>query len=137
MSEPNYAEIRKHITKRYDDRAGFYGHLTAFLVLNGAAWYVWLQTPENARSGVLSVFLLLSSVGWLAGMLIHGVIYLTNEARERAIERAIQEERAWMASAGVSGDKPKRDRLTRLTEDGELVDELDELVEIPDERRRK
>ena len=131
MAEPNYDEIRRRITKRYDNRTEFFSHLIAFLAFNGLGWMLWLGTPYEARSGVLGVLLLITSVGWLVGLLIHMVMFLMNEARERAIEQAIEREREWVSM----GEKPKRDRLTRLSEDGELMDVMDEEVETPKKRR--
>jgi hypothetical protein len=134
MSEPKYDEIRQRITSRYNNRIGFYSHLIAFLVINGLAWGIWLGTPELARSGVLSVLLLVSSVGWLVGILIHAIIYGLMEARERAIERAIDAEREWS-----TGEKPKRDPRVRLTVDGELeaVADDDEADYLPERKRRQ
>ena len=134
MSEPNYDEIRQRITNRYNNRMGFYSHLIAFLVINAAAWGLWLGTPIESRSGILSVLLLISSVGWLVGMAIHTLIYAMTEARDRAIERAIDEERAWN-----SGEKPKRDPRVRLTLDGELeaVAEDDEIEYAPAPERKR
>ncbi|MBZ0286361.1 MAG: 2TM domain-containing protein [Anaerolineae bacterium] len=120
MSEPNYDEIRERITDRYNNRIGFYSHLISFLIINGLGWGLWLATPEMARSGILSVLLLISSAGWLVGMLIHALIYGMTEARDRAIERAIAAERGW-----DTGEKPKRDPRVRLTIDGEL-EEIDD-----------
>lgn len=134
MSEPNYDEIRKRITNRYNERIGYFSHLISFLIINGAAWGVWLATPESARSGFLSVVLLISSVGWLVGMVIHTMVYAMTEARERAIERAINDEREWS-----TGEKPKRDPRVRLTIDGELeevVDDETDYTTAPERKRR-
>jgi hypothetical protein len=131
MSQPDYGDIRKRITHRYNNRIAFFSHLTAFLVSNGFGWMLWLGTPENIRRGVLGVLLLLVSVGWIIGMSIHAIIYLMMEARERAIERAIQEERAW-----TSGEKPKRDPRVYLTEDGELEEIADEDTHYEAELKR-
>ena len=133
MSQSDYNDIRKRITHRYNNRIAFFSHLTAFLVSNGSGWMLWLGTPENVRSNVLGVLLLVVSVGWLIGMSIHAIIYLMMEARERAIERAIQEEHAW-----TSGEKPKRDPRVYLTEDGELEEIADEDdVELPRQQRHR
>jgi hypothetical protein len=130
MSEPNYNEIRHRITSTYNNRIGFFSHFIAFVVINGFAWMIWLGTPEAARSGVLSVVLLLGSVGWLVGMLIHALVFFMMEARDRAIVRAIEEERAW-----ALGEKPKRESRLHLTEDGELEEIVGEELETPAKRR--
>jgi hypothetical protein len=121
MSQPDYDAIRQRITHRYNNRIAFYSHLIAFLVANGFGWLLWLATPESVRSGILSAMLLLVSVSWLIGMSIHATIFLMMEARERAIERAIQAEHGW-----ANGEKPKRDSHFHLTEDGELEEIADE-----------
>lgn len=133
MTQPDYDDIRKRITERYNNRMAFFSHFVAFLVSNGFGWSLWFMTPESVRSGILGVLLLLISVGWLIGMSIHAIIYLMMEAREHAIERAIQDERAWS-----NGEKPKRDPLMRLTEDGEL-EELtdDDELESPRHQRHR
>ena len=133
MSEPKYDEIRQRITNRYNNRIAFYSHLISFLIINGAAWGLWFGTVEYTRSGILGVLLLISSVGWLVGMLIHAIIFGLMEARERAIERAIAAEREWS-----TGEKPKRDSRLRLTVDGELEAVTDdEEVEYAPERKRR
>ncbi len=121
MSQSDYNDIRRRITHRYNNRMAFFSHLIAFLVSNGFGWLLWIATPGDVRSGILSVLLVLVSVGWLIGMSIHGVIYAMMEARERAIERAIAEERGW-----TNGEKPKRDPHFHLTEDGELEEMADD-----------
>jgi hypothetical protein len=135
MSEqnPNYDQIRRRITHRYNNRIAFYSHLVAFLIVNGLGWLLWLGTAAEARSGVLSVLLLLTTGGWLVGMLIHAVIYGLTEARERAIERTIQEEREWQTG---NMEKPKRDPHMRLTEDGEL-EAVEDDDTLPYEEPRK
>jgi hypothetical protein len=135
MSEPKYDEIRQRITDRYNNRIGFYSHLISFLIINGLAWALWIATPEAARSGILSVLLVVSSGGWLVGMLIHGLIYGMTEARERAIERAIAAEQGWDA-----GEKPKRDPRVRLTIDGELEeidDDESDYTPAPERKRQE
>ena len=64
-------------------------------------------------------------------MLIHAFIFGLMEARERAIERAIDAEREWS-----TGEKPKRDPRVRLTVDGELEAVVDD-DEVDYERNRR
>ncbi len=121
--DPVYAEIRRSITKRYASRAEFFGHLIAFIVINALAWFI-LRPSE----GLLLIVMLLISGGWLVGLLIHMVNYIMTEARERAIEAAIDRERARRGQVPLAEYKRKRDRLT-LTGDGELL----EIIEDDDE----
>jgi hypothetical protein len=64
-------------------------------------------------------------------MSIHAIIYLMMEARDRAIERAIQDERSWS-----NGEKLKRGPLMRLTEAGEL-EELTEDNQLESPRHQR
>lgn len=121
--DPVYAEIRRSITKRYANRTEFFGHLTAFLVINALAWLILRPTGE-----LVVIIMLLISGGWLAGLLIHMVNFLMTEGRERAIEAAIDRERARRGEVPLAEYKRKRDRLT-LTDDGEVL----EVIEDDDE----
>jgi hypothetical protein len=123
MSDPNYDEIRKRITKRYENRAEFFGHLVAFITINALAWFIF------PSSGVLVAFTAL----WFMGVVIHFINFVLTEARERAIEQAIERERRWVNGSLSADEKPKRDRRTRLTDDGELW----EVVEEERETRQK
>jgi hypothetical protein len=117
-----YAEIRKRITKRYAMRGEFYGHLVSFLIFNGVIWYAWVTTdPEVAMPGIL---LVIFTALWFMGLASHTVSYLLGEAREHAIEKAIERERAYRS--GILIEKPKRDLRARLTEDGELIEAIED-----------
>lgn len=121
--DPVYAEIRRSITKRYANRTEFFGHLIAFIVINGLAWLILRPTE-----GIFLIIMLIASGGWLAGLLIHMVNYIMTESRERAIEAAIDRERARRGEVPLADYKRKRDRLT-LTDDGEVL----EVIEDDDE----
>ncbi len=128
--EQDYAEIRKRITNRYNNRAEFFSHLVAFLVANGIVWF--LLAPSGTWFTIAAISLGL----WGMGVLIHFVQYLTKEAQERAIEKAIEQERAWrqnMVEMQEGEMKRKRDRLT-LSHDGELMEIVED--EVPLSRRR-
>jgi hypothetical protein len=124
MSQPDYDDIRQRITKRYENRTEFFGHLVGFLVINGLIW-----------SGALGGWPVLNciSAAWFLGLAMHFVNFVMAEARERAIERAIQEARTW-----TSSEKPKRDPRVYLTEDGELEEITDDDdVEPPSQQRHR
>ena len=128
--EQDYAEIRKRITHRYNIRSEFYSHLVAFLVANGVIWR--LIIPQGTGITVAGIF----SGLWFMGLVIHFIQYLMKEAQERAIEKAIERERAWQRNTGEmqEGDmKRKRDRLT-LKHDGELMEIVED--DVPLSRRR-
>src|SRR5215213_3374088 len=92
--EPDYSEIRKRITNRYNNRSEFFSHLVAFLVANGLLW--GLLDPQGTWFTVAGIF----SGLWGMGLVIHFIQYLMKEAQERAIEREIDRERAWRYGTG-------------------------------------
>ena len=128
--EPDYVEIRKRITNRYNNRSEIVSHLVAFLVVNGLIWGVL------SPGGIFYTLALILLALWGMGLTIHGVQFLTKEAQERAIEKAIERERAWQRNSDELPEreiKRKRDRLT-LNHDGELMDIVEE--EVPLSKRR-
>jgi hypothetical protein len=128
--DQDYAEIRKRITNRYNNRSEFFSHLVAFLVANGILWGV-LQ-PSGTWYTIAGIF----SGLWFMGLVIHFIQYWMKEAQERAIEREIQREREWRRGTGEIPEgeiKRKRDRLT-LNHDGELMEIVED--DAPMDRRR-
>ena len=128
--DQDYAEIRKRITNRYNNRAEFFSHLVAYIVVNGLAWF--LLQPEGTWFTIAAFI----SGLWGMGLVIHFIQYLMKEAQERAIEREIQREREWRRGSGEMQEgeiKRKRDRLT-LNHDGELMEIVED--EAPVSRRR-
>ncbi len=128
--EPDYAEIRKRITNRYNNRAEFFSHFVAFSVVNGLLWL--LLQPQGTWFTIAGIF----SGLWGMGLVIHFIQYLMKEAQERAIEREIQHEREWRRGSGEMQEgeiKRKRDRLT-LNHDGELMEIVED--DAPVSRRR-
>ena len=128
--DQDYAEIRKRITNRYNNRAEFFSHLVAFLAANGILWA--LLHPVGTWFTIAGIFTGL----WGMGLVIHFIQYLMKEAQERAIEREIERERAWRrgnADLEEGEIKRKRDRLT-LNHDGELMEIVED--DAPAQRRR-
>jgi hypothetical protein len=117
MSEPNYDEIRRRITKRYENRAEFFIHLVTFVIINALLW----SELVFRRGWLLTAFTAL----WFIGLVAHFINFLMSEARERAIELAIEREHYWGSNSG-DGRKLKRDSYTRLSDDGELIDVVDD-----------
>jgi len=115
-----YDEIRRRITKRYEGRAQFFGHLVTFMVINALLW-IGLQ-PDGFWETVLIAF----SGLWFVGLAIHGVNFLLAEMRERAIEKAIERERLFHDDTRLEKSKRKRDATARLSLDGELLDVVDD-----------
>ncbi len=121
--EPDYEkEIRKRITRRYDNRKEFFGHLAAFLAFNGLMWGYFHPTDAGYTIAIIITGL------WGMGILIHAVQYITTEASERAIEKAIERERQYRAGYYVPEPemKRKRQRLSDLADDGELIEVVED-----------
>jgi 2TM domain-containing protein len=116
-------EIRQRITKRYENRAEFYGHLIAFIVFNGVLWGV--LHPVDAG---YTISTLISGL-WGLGLAVHFIQFLMKEAQEKAIEKAIERERQWRTGSYAAEEtdmKRKRDRLTGLSDDGELYEIIED-----------
>lgn len=128
-SEPNYDEIRKRVKRRYDNHAEFLSHLAAFVVSMLIVWSVLI--PQ----GLLLTLAQLGSAGWLMGLVIHFIQYLTKIMQERAIEREIIREREWRGTLLSEPDmKRKRERLT-LSDDGEVLEVIEDDNMQPAARR--
>jgi hypothetical protein len=120
-----YNDIRKRISKRYQQRADLFGQLGAFLIVMGVIW-LWLQ-PDGGMGWWFSVFI---TVGWLIALVIQGVEWWVSELKETAIQREfdrVMAQRGW----SEAGFKRKNDfldedvfseRLVMLDDEGELVD---------------
>ncbi len=139
MSNPqlDYEEIRRRAEVRVKKRAEFIKHLAIYIIVNLFIWAffgaIGLLTNSFPYTLIPAV---LSTLGWGLGVAIHGVTtYLDTSRletmREREIEREMQRE---LAMRGMSEqdvyEKPKRDRVARLSDDGELVYDDEPPVEV-------
>lgn len=127
QEELNFRELEARIKRRYSNRTEILSNLVAFVATMLVVWVIWQPQDENLR-----MFLALGSVGWFIGVVVHGVVAFMKEAQERALERAISEERELRRSMTTGDYKTKRDRLT-LSDDGEVL----EVVEDPAEEMRR
>jgi hypothetical protein len=129
-------EIRHRADKRAKKRAGFIQHLAIYVIINLCLWVMFLFIGGLVRSPWPLVLPLLSTFGWGIGVAIHGVVtYLETGVMENMQEREFERElRREMLRRGITDpavmEKPKReerDRVVRLSEDGELIYEEDEI----------
>ena len=127
--EQLYSEIRACAEKRAKKRGEFYQHLAIYLVTNVLLWllFVLISVLTSGGGGPLIVPLL-STLGWGIGLAIHGiVVYIDTTAidamREREVQREIEREllRRGIDDPAAPYDKPKRDQVMRLSDDGELI----------------
>jgi hypothetical protein len=134
----NYDKIRERAEKRVKMQQEFKLHWIIYAVVNVFLWLIWLfKTDLLASLGVSGTLLsilqlpwpILVMLCWGLGLFIHGVVVYFEagggaEARERAVQQAIERERA-LRYGDSALDKPKRS--AHLSDDGELVyDEEDE-----------
>lgn len=129
-SDPHFEEIRQRITKRYANRTQFFGHLAAFVVVNGLGWLLLWPLP-----GMLFYAALFVSGSWFLGLLIHTINFIMTEARENAIEQAIEAERRWR-DMPEQEMKRKRERLT-LNDDGEIETTYDDATSWAEKRNQR
>ena len=124
----NYEEIRRRAEIRVKKRAEFIKHLAIYVIVNLFIWaFFGFIAFFVAHEPLALIPAVLSTLGWGLGLAIHGVTtYLDTSRletmRDREIEREMQRE---LAMRGMSDanlyEKPKRDRVARLSDDGELV----------------
>jgi len=113
------AQLRKRIEARMKAWNGFYMHVIAFIGVNLLLWAIWLTTDF-----LDDPWPLFATIPWGMGLAIHALVVYQNsggavERRQRTIEREIEREKARLGLEKY--EKPKRERLMRLSDDGELV----------------
>lgn len=129
----DYREIRRRVESLYNARKEIIIHTAVFAIINVVMWMGWRFTELYVY--VSAMWLLLITGGWGAGYIAHLIDYLMKTASERAVQAAIERERAWRD--GTLDEKPKREQRARLMEDGELeIITADEDYEEPRRRRR-
>ncbi len=143
----NYDKIRERAEKRVKMQQEFKLHGVIYVVVNAFLWVLWIAIPAlldtlNISGTFMSIMRfpwpILVMLAWGLALLIHGaVVYFEAgggaEARERAVQREVERERA-LRYGDSALEKPKRS--AHLAEDGELVyEDEDESEEKPARRR--
>ncbi len=144
-NELDYDEIRARAEKRVKKRAEFLQHLAIYLIVNGFLWLMFLVIAITTGTWPALIAPFLSTVGWGIGLAIHALtVYVDTNAvekiRQQEIDREIQREmeRRGLAGQSDSYEKPKRDQVMRLSDDGELIpDDTDAAQEPPRARKRQ
>lgn len=143
-SDSERAAIREYIDRnlpgaKWRQRialAGVNGLL--FVIFNVVAWGLIISERATV-SGEMFAAALMLSIGWGAGLLMHvlstilegqaGETQLRKQlALQARIERAVYGTTVDDLAAPAEKDKPKRDRVMALSDDGEMIpaDELDD-----------
>ncbi len=140
----DYDQIRARAEKRVKKRAEFLQHLAIYLIVNGFLWLMFLVIAVTTGAWPALIAPFLSTVGWGIGLAIHALtVYVDTTAvenmRQREIDREIQREmqRRGMTEMPETYEKPKRDQVMRLSDDGELVPDDTEQEQRPRARRRR
>lgn len=113
-----YDRIVKRITKQYERRGEYLGHLVAYTISSIVAW-VFLELLAIGEGWATAGMIFMGL--WTIGIVIHTGEILMTELRERAI-------RAELSKAGLlhyhdpQVKAKRRERLVTLSDDGELVD---------------
>lgn len=108
----DYDGIRARVERRYRRRYELAAHIVLFLFI--VVGLLLLRVPPRALA-------LLGGV-WALVLVVHGLQVVFAETTDRAIEREIEREQERMYEA----EKPKRDRRMRLSEDGELIEVIED-----------
>lgn len=117
-----YDSLRARIERQYRRRYELAAHIVIFLfMLVGLGL---LRVPPSA--------LALLGGTWALVLIVHGLQVIFAETTDRAIERAIESEQGTAGSA----DKPKRNGHVRLSDDGEVLDVIDDEWETDDKQKR-
>ncbi len=111
-------EAIRRIEKRYGRRFRYFSHLAVFAVIASITWLNAVNDPRF-NDPLRMDELIEGTVVWGVILLIHTIKFLTDEAKDRAIERELERERAWQMDG-------YGERVLRLSEDGELVEMVEE-----------
>jgi hypothetical protein len=132
-----YEAIRKNIEKRFEFRTQFFGNLVSFMIFVFLVWVIWLGPSMYAFRTYW--FAALITGAWAIGVFTHFINWVFFELRENAIRREMDRFGLRPVLPQIEAEKAKREsvqreRLVRLTEDGELEEVNEE--DIPAEERR-
>jgi uncharacterized membrane protein len=126
--EASYDEMRRRAEKRVRKRVEFNMHLAIYVVVNLGLWVMFGLLSGILHLPWLMLIPLLSTVGWGLGVAIHGIVtYMETRAMDVLVEREIRREMALrnlrdaVEDSPEAYEKPKRDRVARLSDDGELI----------------
>lgn len=119
----NVDDIRTRVERRYRRRYELAAHIVMFLFI--LAGLLLLRVPPPAVA-------LLGGV-WALVLTVHGLKVVFDEFSDRAIEHEIERERAQT----YESDKPKRDWQVRLSDEGELIEIIEDEPEVDDKQKRR
>jgi hypothetical protein len=124
----DYDAIRRRVDERMNKRKEFIAHLSAYVLTNIAIWITYfLISPP----GLWVLIPILVTFGWGIGIVIHGSLTFfeaggMDSMHARMMRQEVNRERLARGLPPIDEDaseKPKRDRIMRLSDDGELVED--------------
>jgi hypothetical protein len=126
----DYDAIRRRVQERLNKRKEFIAHFAAYIMTNLTLWILYFLVEPNTLWILIPI---MSTLGWGIGLVIHGsVVFFESGGMDAWQEREMQKEiarermrRGLPPEDGESWEKPKRDRIMRLTDDGELIEDED------------
>jgi hypothetical protein len=137
----DYDRINQRVEKRLRERKKLRGLVLAFVVMTAVVWTTYLLVDPMVPPEGKFLWPLIPMVAMGVVVIWRAVeVYFLAEAREREwddlMEREIERERARLYDEAVL-EKPKRDQVAHLSDDGELVYEEDEpVLKSPGRRAR-
>lgn len=129
--EEAYRRVRATTAKYFEDRNGFAIHLAIYAIIIPAAWMICIML------GWSLIFPILLTLGWGIGLAAHGIDISFHSNRSTAArEQAIRDAQLRVPQFGAqTKEKRKHDRLV-LSEDGELLEIVDDQQELDDKPKR-
>ena len=126
----NYEEIHQRAEKRVKKRAEFIMHLAIYLIVNLFVWAFFVFLFLTGAGLAVLIPAVLTTLASGLGLAIHGItVFVETTAmdnlRDREIQREIQREmlRRGLSEADLEEmyEKPKREQVARLSDDGEMI----------------
>ena len=144
-SKNELKKVRSRVEQPFTKRREFASHVAVYVTINAMLWFIYLfaggaisSLLDGSLGGLDFPWPLIVMFGWGIGLVAHAAEVFTSGSQQRAIDRAVERERAaqW-------NEKPKRDRYyeeddqslpdVRLNADGEFTDSM---IEEWDEDKR-
>ena len=126
----DYDQVYQVAHKRYRQKAEFAIHLAVYIVINLLMVTIWLGAGTGTPP-----FPLIILAGWGIGLAGHAAsVYFDSSRSAAARERAVQEAISRYNDAYEKPKKRKREQL--LTDDGELLDVVEEPDSAKESRQR-
>jgi len=133
------AALRRRAEQRIRERQAFINTLTGFITVNALLWGIWFAAgvAKGTPDFPWPIFVTISWA-WASGLISQGIHVYQNAPRrvirhEEQIQLEVERERARFGLATVdkrkNDEKPKRDPVVRLSDDGELIYEDDDIAQ--------